>query len=74
MGSLANQFIGGFGDLSASLIAGVRRDVQIRLSEEAGFTTDEVLLRALFRGAIQAHSVGDATDPGCFIGMRTPAS
>lgn len=74
MGTLASTWVGGFGDLSASLIAGVRRDVQIRLSEEAGFTTDEVLLRALFRGAIQAHSIGDATDPGCFIGIRTPAS
>ncbi len=73
-GTLATLWLGGFGDLEKSLIAGVRREVQIAVSTEAGFLTDEILLRALFRGAIQTNEVGDSTNAGCFVGIKAAAA
>jgi HK97 family phage major capsid protein len=71
-GVMAATWLGGFGDLEQSLVVGVKRQVQIAISTEAGFTTDQIFIRATFRGAIQAHSIGDATDAGSFVGIKTP--
>lgn len=70
----ANTWLGGFGDLFQSLLVGVRRDIQIALSTEAFFTTDEIGIRLLMRGAIKPHDVGDADNGGAFIGIRSAAA
>lgn len=69
----ANTWLGGFGDLKASLLVGLRREVQIAISTEAFFSTDETGIRLLMRGSIQAHDIGDATNGGAFIGITTAA-
>jgi HK97 family phage major capsid protein len=69
-----NTWLGGFGDLFQSLLVGVRRDIQIAISTEAFFTTDEIGIRLLMRGAIMPHDVGDANNGGAFIGIRSAAA
>lgn len=69
-----NTWLGGFGDLMQSLLVGVRRDVSIALSTEAFFTTDEIGIRLIMRGAVRAHDIGDANNGGAFIGIRTPGA
>lgn len=70
----AGTWLGGFGDLMQSLIVGLRRDIQIALSTERYFDTDELGVRLLMRGAIQAHDIGDATNGGAFIGIKAAAA
>lgn len=67
-------WLGGFGDLFASLLAGVRKDIQIAISTEAGFTTDQTFIRLIMRGAVKAHDIGDADNGGAFIGIKNAAA
>jgi hypothetical protein len=53
---------------------GDRRGIGVSLSEHDAFQVDELALRAVERFDINVHGVGDASEAGPIVGLRTAAS
>lgn len=60
-----------FGNLRLAATMGVRRATDIAVSNEYGFATDQIALRATTRFDINVHSVGDNTNAGPIVALRT---
>ena len=63
-----------FGDLAMASTLGDRRGVTIATSEHYLFNTDEIMIRGMTRYDINVHDLGDTTNAGPLIGLKTPAS
>jgi HK97 family phage major capsid protein len=61
-------------DLSQGTLFGDRRGIGVSLSEHDAFQVDELALRAVERFDINVHGVGDASEAGPIVGLRTAAS
>ncbi len=62
------------GELSLAATLGDRRQFEVAVSEHAYFTTDELGIRGTERVAINVHDLGDGTDAGPIVVLRTPSS
>ncbi len=60
-----------FGNLRLAATMGVRRDVEIAVSNEYGFATDQIALRATTRFDINVHDVGNNSTAGPIVALRT---
>lgn len=69
-----------FGSMSAAVDFGDRRGTTIEFSRDAVvdgvsmFQTDQIAVKGTERFDINAHSVGDATNPGALVGLILAAS
>ena len=63
-------YFGSFGD---GVLVGDRLGVRIAQSDQYAFDTDRLAIRAVSRYDIVAHDVGDATDPGAIVALKTRA-
>ena len=66
--------IAAVGDLSLSATVGSRRDFSVAVSTDRYFENDEIAIRGTQRTAINVHDLGDATDAGPVVVLRTPSS
>lgn len=66
--------IAAVGDLSLAATIGSRRDFSVAVSSDRYFENDELAIRGTQRTAINVHDLGDATDAGPVVVLRTPGS
>lgn len=66
--------VGLFGDLALATTMGDRRGTRILASNERYMESDQVGILATTRYDIQAHDLGDGTDAGPIIALKTAAS
>ncbi len=60
-----------FGNLRLAATMGTRRAIDVAVSTEYGFATDQIALRATTRFDINVHDVGNNTTPGPIVALRT---
>lgn len=58
-----------FGDFSKLGMHGLRKDVDVATSEEVAFTTDEVVMRGVFRHDINLYDTGSTSEAGAVIAL-----
>lgn len=63
-----------FGNLAMASSMGTRANLEIATSADRYFDTDETAFRAIERVAINNHDLGDGTDAGPIVALKTPAS
>lgn len=63
-----------FGDLAMASVFGDRKGISVKMSEEVGFTTDELAIRGIERFDLNVHSLGDGTAAGPIVALKTPGS
>ena len=63
-----------FGDLSMAASMGTRRGVTVATSSDVYFTTDEIAIRGTERVAINVHELGDTSNAGPLLALKTAAS
>jgi len=73
-GAQADTNIAAVGDLSLAATIGSRRDFSVAVSTDRYFENDEIAIRGTQRTAINVHDLGDATDAGPVVVLRTPSS
>ena len=62
------------GDLKLGAYLGERKEINIARSEDALFQKDQVAIRGTERIDINAHGVGNTTEPGAIVGLITKGS
>ncbi len=62
-----------FGSLRLAATMAVRRDLDIAVSTDYAFNTDQIALRATERFDINVHDVGDNTNPGPIVALVSAA-
>jgi len=67
---LASIIMAVFGDLKQACTLGDRGQMQIAVSSDAYFTSDQFAIRGTQRIDIKAHDVGDGTTAGPVIGLQ----
>jgi hypothetical protein len=60
-----------FGNLGLSSIYARRRDFSVRLFDQVYATTDQLLLQGTMRFDINHHSLGNASEAGPVIALKT---
>lgn len=70
----ASEIVALFGDLSMAASFGDRRQMEIATSTDRYFDTDQVAVRGIERFDFVAHDLGDGTNPGPIVALKTPAS
>ncbi len=63
-----------FGDFRMGGTFGIRRGITVAADSSVYFATDETAVRATQRTNIKWHSVGDASNAGAVVMLKTPAS
>lgn len=63
-----------FGDLSLASSLGDRRGISIAVSDQVRFTQDQLAIKGTTRYDIKTHDIGDATNAGPIVALKTPAS
>lgn len=63
-----------YGDLGMATTMGVRRGMQIASDRSYYFTSDSIAVRCTERYDIVCHSVGDSTNAGAIVALKTAAS
>lgn len=58
-----------FGDFSKLGKHGIRKSVEIATSDQVAFTTNEVVMRGVFRHDIVLYDLGDATTAGAVVAL-----
>lgn len=62
------------GDLQMGAFLGERKGLELAKSKDVYFAQDQIGLRGIERVDINAHGVGDTTDPGAIVGLITAAA
>jgi len=62
------------GDLAMGSTMGVRRDMQISVSEERYWDQDSIGIKGTSRFDIRCHELGTATAAGPVVALKTPGS
>jgi len=70
----AQTFAAFFGNFNDAVVIGDREDVEISVSEEAFWANDITAVKGTTRYDINVHDVGDASDAGAVVGLKTAAS
>lgn len=63
-----------FGDLSLAALFGTRRNLNVAMSTDRYFDTDELAVKTTTRWAVNVHSLGDTTNAGPMVALKTPSS
>ena len=63
-----------FGDLRKASTMGVRSNITISTSDQRYFELDQIGIKGTERYHINVHDLGDTTDAGPLIALKTPAS
>lgn len=63
-----------FGNMSLSSIYARRRDFSVRLYDQVYATTDQLLLQGTMRFDVNHHSLGDASEVGPVVALKTAGS
>lgn len=58
-----------FGDFNMLGKHGIRKEVDVSTSEEVAFTTDEVVMRGVFRHDINLYDTGSTTEAGAVVAL-----
>ena len=66
----ANEIVFLFGDLSMAAKFGQRRGIQIAVSDQIHWATDQIAIRAIQRIDINVHDLGDATTAGPVVALQ----
>ena len=70
----AQTFAAFFGNFNDAVVIGDREDVEISVSEEAFWANDITAVKGTTRYDINVHDMGDASDAGAVVGLKTAAS
>jgi HK97 family phage major capsid protein len=70
----AQTFACFFGSWDSAVIIGDREDVEISVSEEAFWANDITAVKGTTRYDINVHDIGDASDAGAVVGLKTASS
>jgi len=60
-----------FGNLRLAATMGTRREIEVKVSDEYGYATDQIALRATTRFDINVHDVGNNSTAGPIVALRT---
>ncbi len=63
-----------FGDMRQAATLGSRRDIAVATSSDRYFDQDQLAIRATSRFAVNVHDIGDTTNAGPIVALKTPAS
>lgn len=63
-----------FGDLRMAATLADRRGISVQMSDQVRFTQDQMAIKATERFDILVHELGDATNAGPIIALKTPGS
>jgi HK97 family phage major capsid protein len=70
----AQTFACFFGNFNDAVIIGDREDIEISVSTEAYWENDITAIKGTTRYDINCHDLGDSSDPGAVVGLKTAAS
>ena len=70
----ASTIVGYFGDLRMASTIGSRREIRIDSSADRYFELDQLAIKGTERFDIVNHDVGDASNAGAMIAIKTAAS
>jgi len=67
----ADEIIAFFGDLSMGVLFGDRQTMTLAVDASVAFEEDQIAIKAVERFDIKCHSVGDATNAGAVVALKT---
>jgi len=70
----AQTFACFFGNFNDAVVIGDREDIEISVSTEAYWENDITAIKGTTRYDINVHDMGDASDAGAVVGLKTAAS
>lgn len=74
LSSTTSTILAYFGDLAMAALLGNRRGLNVQLSDQRYFEYDQLGIKGTERFDITIHSVGDASNAGAIVALKTPAS
>lgn len=74
LGANVSKVVALFGDARMAALFGDRRQISIASSDQYLFNTDQIAIKATERFGFVAHDVGDASNAGAIVGLKTAAS
>ncbi len=69
-----SEIVALFGDMRLAATLGDRRGTTIAMSEHIYFASDQIGIRGTTRFDILVHQLGDTTDPGPLVALKTASS